>query len=775
VKTRTATPVPWLICAVVIVALWGLQGMARVWPRLDLLTRLEWIAYDWRVRLAAAQFVPGSARLGFVAISDESIEAVQDGMFGALPYRFGLYWPRQVYGRLVHELAAQGAAAVGLDILFAELRPDHPALTLPDGRPCGSDQFFAAELRQAGNVILASDRSLPPQALFRTNALMVADISAQRESDGILRRARAYQDVWLWHPLVLDAARLLGWDLRQARVERGRLMFPVAGGGQRVLRLDEDNNFDQVALFEEVSGQQAPGGAGRKSAAFTRLRCWQMGIALAARALQLDLASARVEPEHHRIVLAGPGGVRRVIPIDGEGRFYIDWSLTPYHQALTRETIESLLLQYEHRQAGRISQLTNRWKDHLVVVGSVATGNDLTDLGATPLEKETYLISQQWNVANSVLSGRFIRPPSLALEWALVLALGALAGWMSWRWRALASSAGVLAGAAIYVGFAVWAYLQWRWWLPVVVPVGGSMLVLHASLATFRVLHEQRERRRIEDIFGHMVSPKVRDELIKARSLALGGVRREITVFFADLRGFTRMTEASQAAAEDYVSRCRLSEPASRAYLERQSQEVLATVNLYLGLIADKVKQYDGTLDKYIGDCVMAFWGAPTPNDTQAAVCVRAMIDAQRAIGRINQERAAANQARSSEPGKTRDTVEEPAPPLPLLQVGIGINTGLATVGLIGSEQNLLSYTVFGREVNVACRLEEIAGPGRILVAERTFQALRRHDPALAALCAEQVPAQLKGIRQPVRCYEVRWQEEPGTGQPAQAAPGPTP
>ena len=762
-NTKSATWIPWLICATVIAVVCGVQILSRVWPQFDFFQRLEWMTYDWRVRLAARGTPPTTTNLGFVAISDNSLEAVRDGMYGNLPYRFGLYWPRQVYGRLVNELSVQGAKAVGFDVLFAELRPDHPPAPLPEGGAVGSDVFFAAEIHRAGNVILAADKGLPPHDLFRTNALALADISAHRESDGILRRAHAYEDVPLWHPLIKHAGRLLGWDLRRARMEPARIIFPTSGGGERTLPLSADQQFNQAKLYEELSGQPPPDDAPAWSQAFTSVRCWHMGIVLAARALKLDLDRARIEPAKGRIVLSGEGGLTRTIPIDTDRRFYIDWSMTPYDSALTKENIEWLLLQNEQRRAGQTAELTNRWRGKLVVVGSIATGNDLTDLGATPLEKETYLLSQQWNVANSVLTGRFVRQPALAMEVALIVVLGVVAGFLTWNLRVLVANACVLGSAALYVAAAVVCYVQWRWWLPMALPVGGALLILHASLVTYQVVHEQKERRRVKGVFDKIVSPNVVNELLEARQLSLGGVRREVTVMFADIRGFTRMTDASQARAEEYATQHQLSGEAARQHYERQAREVLDTVNLYLGLIANTVKSFDGTLDKYIGDCVMAFWGAPTPNEQHARGCVRAMMEAQRTIQMLNDERAAENRCREAANAQRADRGEEPLAMLPLLAVGIGINTGMATVGLIGSEAHILNYTVFGREVNVASRLEQIAGPGHTLIAEATRLALLRDDPALAAACQELPPVTLKGLQAPVKNYEVSWTSAPLT------------
>lgn len=167
-KWKLTALVPALICAGVTASICFLEWLADQ----DVVTpfqRIEWITYDWRVRMASQKSQPLATNLGLVAITDDSIQTLLDGTF---PYQFGLHWPRQVHARLVNELAAEGASAIGFDVLFAEERPDHAPVTI-EGVRLGSDEFFAREIGRADNVMIPAERSLAPADLFRTNAWAV--------------------------------------------------------------------------------------------------------------------------------------------------------------------------------------------------------------------------------------------------------------------------------------------------------------------------------------------------------------------------------------------------------------------------------------------------------------------------------------------------------------------------------------------------------------------------------------------------------------------------
>ncbi|MCL4176540.1 MAG: adenylate/guanylate cyclase domain-containing protein, partial [Verrucomicrobia bacterium] len=683
-KARLVRNLPVVIAVVVIGLVCLLQALPRWFPKFDVFERMELMSYDWRVRRGFELNAP-AADLGAVFIDDDSLEAINDNFGFVWP------WPRQLYGRLVAELTAQGAKSIGFDMLFLDLDPPRSETTLRvEGKEVASDDYFAATLARSGNVVLATVqdetagewRALVPPEIFRTNACLLGHISSDADPDGVLRRARAFHD----------------------DPKHGRL--------------------------------------------------WHMGIVLAARELGLDLDQAIISQDEIR--LDGPTGITRTIPIDEEGFLYIDWALTWNDPRLLKESFESILMEEIARDRGRTNQVP-RWEGKTVVVGSIGSGNNIRDFGATPLARQTYLVSKHWNVANSIILNRFVRRSSYSVETLLILLLGGLAAVITWRLRALAAAGLVVVVLVLYVGLALFLFTSSRYWFPLVLPGFVALLMTHVSMVSYRAIFERKEGDRIRSVFAKVVSADVVNELLRAERVALGGARRKVTVYFADIRGFTQLTDESQAMAEEYVAHHGLSAAAAEALLDERAREVLSTVNLYLGKVADTIKEHHGTLDKYIGDCVMAFWGAPTPSDRQAVDCVRAAIVAQQAVRELNQARAADNLRRREE-NKAR--VAAGLPPLPLLMLltlGSGINTGMATVGLMGSDQHLLNYTVFGREVNLASRLEGLSGRGRIIISHSTFGEVAKLDPDVAACCVELPPARVKGFREPVRLYEVRW------------------
>lgn len=724
--------------------------------RLDFFERLEHITYDWRARLALHFPSEASTNFGFAQIDDDTIDAVKSGKVG---FHFGLYWPRQVYGRLVNELTAQGADTIAFDVLFGELREDHPSVLMSDGQTMQSDDYFAQELFRSHNVLIAATTNIMPPELFTSAAAGIGDISTDKDSDGILRRAKAFTWHRRWHPMLraMEANSKSRVNLRSAHFElvdgTNNLVIPIGDAKENEFKipLDAENRF----TFTPAEG--ATNSVAQKFPAFTMERVWHMGILLAAQHLKLDLTNAVVDLERGHITLHGPGGLQRIIPVDHNGFFYVNWTLRPEDPRLTVAPIHSLLQQQRQRALGQTPQQLVDWHGKLVVIGSSVQGNDLTDRGATPLDKDTLLVSKHWNVANSVITGRFIRPASLAQQIVLIILLGLATALLTSRLRVLPGLLSVLALAIAYTVVCLTCFIQQRLWLPMMLPVSGALFVHYGLQAAYRALFEQREQRRVKGIFSKVVSPNIAKELLGRESLSLGGARSEVTILFADVRGFTELTDTIQEEVSELVRQKNLDAKAAETAYNESARETLNTVNAYLAIVADIVKKHDGTLDKYIGDCVMAFWGAPTPQSDHALTCVRAAIEAQRAIAELNVRRTEENRQREIENAARSSAGLPPRPLLPTLSLGTGINTGVVTVGLMGSNDHILNYTVFGREVNLASRLEGVSGRGRIIIGEGTYQELLRLDPQLATTCLEQEPTKPKGFQKPVRNFEVPW------------------
>jgi class 3 adenylate cyclase/CHASE2 domain-containing sensor protein len=726
------------------------------------LWKLELMSYDARVKFASLHPLAGqvnATNLGLVDINDATIDVVNNS--DVLAFKYGLYWPRVVYARALRELEDEGVKAVGFDVLFSGRRPNDPPVTNADGTLAVSDIVFAQELFSGGNVILGADLGVLPARLFRNNALDLGNIYSPRDADGVMRRDLPYEDYRVWHPFITQVADQFDLNLDSTQITPTNLTFMGKHSALHPIVFHTDS--DGMIATTDITSNVPPGVPDR-FLPFAYRRVWSMGIRLAAAELKLDLTNAVIEPENHRIILHGENGLARIIPLQADGTFYINWEIDINHPALHRAPLEELLFLGHDRAAGKT--ITNYWTNELVMIGSTATGNDISDLGASPLGGQTHLVTKHLNVANAIIANRFPVTSPMALRFLLIALMGILAAWFtSSVARPLSGTALMLAVILLYAGTAFWLYVEYRFWLPIILPLGCSAMVTHLGLLTYRVRAEQAERKRVKSVFSKMLAPEVVEELLSGK-VAMGGERRDLTVFFADVRGFTSLTDLTQSRAAEYVQKHQLSPNDAKAFHDRLANETLDTVSTYLGTIAAVIKKHNGTLDKYIGDCVMAFWGGPVGNPRHASDAVKAAIDAQRAILALNFQRDAENKVIAAQ---NEEAAKQGLPPhslKPLLALGTGINSGPAIMGLMGSNEHGLNYTVFGREVNLASRLEGLSGHSRIIISEGTYQELLRDEPALAELCIERMPEDVKGFRHAVKNYEVQWRPADAPADP---------
>lgn len=471
------------------------------------------------------------------------------------------------------------------------------------------------------------------------------------------------------------------------------------------------------------------------------VKTWQLGLVLAARDLGLDLEKASLDP--WRIRVPDARGQVHEIPLDGDGHLLIRWVFDPNRARGAEHASFSTVLGALNYRNKHGSVPKEPLKNRLVVIGSKGTNPPIVDWGATPLGPSTPFFSVHWNIANSFLTGGFVRSTNLAERLAIIWLLVPVVGFVSWKLRAIWATTAIALLIAVYMATAWLSYARLGWWLPVVMPVAGSVCVTHGLMVVFRFFIERSHRKRLRGLFAHLVSPQSLDLLLQQPNVSWAPEERNMTVFFADIRGFTALTDQTAFKGDGAET----------------EHEVLETVNLYLSAVVEALKRHGATLDKYMGDCVMAFWGAPLDHPGHAASAIRAAIEAQQLVRQINLERDVKNNelealnASATEPGRP------PRQPLPRLTLGTGINTGMMTAGFMGADSHLSNFTVFGRAVNIASRLEGASGSGRIFITEETRQSAIAAAPELACRIKEVGSLNLKGIGEPVLVHEVDWDE----------------
>jgi len=296
----------------------------------------------------------------------------------------------------------------------------------------------------------------------------------------------------------------------------------------------------------------------------------------------------------------------------------------------------------------------------VVIVSATATG--AFDLRPTPMAALSPGSEVHATAVADLLGGRRVNPPSVWSQIAGAIGMALLVGGLSLLIRRPALLA--VSGLALVAGWCVVAGAAWARadaWLPVCLPVLGGVLAIPVLLVE-GWWREGAERRRVQGIFGRYVAPDILKVLLEHPEAArLGGERRRITVLFSDIRSYTTLSE------------------------KLPPEEVVGWLNEYFSEQVAVIHAHRGTVDKFIGDAVMAFWGAPLPEAEQeqlAVTCAEEMIRTSRRLA-----------------GEWR---ERGGPPL---AIGVGIATGDAVVGNVGAEQ-LRAYTAIGDTVNLASRLE---------------------------------------------------------------------
>jgi adenylate cyclase len=579
---------------------------------------------DWRFRA----FTPAglaSRDIVIVALDDTSFNS-QDMIdnFGRWP------WRRKLYAGLVHYLNEWGAKVIALDLLFQGADPHE-----------GDDAQLAEALAERPSAVLA----------FALN------MGTFREKD--------------------DAARA---KLRQ-RLEPFALpldsQVPLVLKSYSGVDLSQDEFLKAAPRMGCITVQSDPDGPVRTATPifFFRDRHYpSFSMVIAARALggKPDVDGA-----------PGPGlkFAGRDVPLDRQGRLLIRWYGPAYrtYKHYSVWQVFNSALAYENGERPEIPPET--FKDKIVLIG--ATAASASDLLSNPFSETYPGVEVHATLIDNLLRGDFLRAADA--RWTtvatVVLAL-AMAGVVYLVGSALSNTILALALGGIYFAL-VCALFRWESvWAPMAAPLVAGIVSFTGSTLT-RYATEGREKRRYRRTLTKYLSPQLVETIMQDFSWeSLRAEKRNLTVLFSDIRGFTSISEKLAPEA------------------------VVKTLNEHLNIMVSVIFKNHGTLDKFVGDCVMAFWGAPLAQPNHAELAARAALEMIEGLEKLNQKWQSEGR--------------------PTLKIGVGINTGEMLFGNIGSEQRM-DFTVIGDSVNLGSRLESSTKElhATIVISDATYQLIR--------------------------------------------------
>jgi adenylate cyclase len=607
------------------------------------LDRWEAKTWDGRVNLLAKPS-PATPKIRLILLDQNSLDWAKEENGLSWP------WPREVYGTIIQFCRRTGVRSLAFDVLFTE----------PSKYGVADDQAFAAAIggyrHFVGAVFLSreagGEKAWPPYAPPPVSSLQGLDAWLAASGHGPFPLASFPV------PEIASAAGIL------ANVH---------------LDPDPDTVYRRAALFEVFDGKALP------------------SLALASYLTAHPGALLEISPGRFMVD-------ERAIPVDSRGKAILHFrGPSGTHKAYSAAAV----LQSELRlQAGEKPVIENLedFKDAHVFFGFSAPG--LFDLRPTPVSGVYPGVEISATMLDNLLANDFFRPVSPVPVAVLTLLVALLAG------VATSRASGMARSALVYVLFlgapVVLCIIAYRagFWLPLVVQETAVVVTLFSAGLIYYTT-EGRQKAFIKNAFKQYLSPHVIEQIIAhPERLKLGGERRQLSIFFSDLEGFTGISEGLEPEA------------------------LTNLLNVYLSAMTDIIHEEGGTVDKYEGDAIIAFWNAPLEQPDHAVCCVRAALRCQAKLAQMRPE--------------FRKSLGKD------LNMRIGINTGYAVVGNMGSSTRF-DYTMIGDAVNLAARLEGINKQFGIytMISQTTMEQMAGAFPV-----REISRVAVVGRREPVVVYE---------------------
>ena len=579
-------------------------------------------------------------------------------------------WPRTQLAELLVQVFNDGAAGVGVDMLLAEQDRTSIPRVLKDNPRLADIVGDKADMFRDSDEVLASIMKQVPITLG-------VGYSSRPSSDD--------------EPLNVPPLATLGSPaLPHLPDARGIL-------GPRKIFADAATNLGNFMPTPGRDGvvRRVPIGIRHGSKTVP----WLSVSTLMAATGEDTLLARSTEAGIEEFLLGGTA-----IPTDGQGRLWLRF----------RDFDEGRYISASDVLDGHFEDGT--FANKIVYFGSSATG--LGDLHDFPVGRNLPGVEMHLQVTENILYGDFLKRPATALPVELIsLCVSILVTAGSVAFLGATLTLPILVGhLTLLAGGSFWAFQEYSLLLDPTFSGLGTLLT-YTILVSVSFIHTENQRSFVKRAFSHYLSPELVNELVKDPSqLKLGGEKKDVTILFCDIRGFTSISES----------------------LKDRPEYLTALVNILFDELTGVVRDHGGTIDKYLGDALMAFWNAPldTPRHRQKAI---------RAALEMNDRMAAINDRISGY------FATEAIADIPYMRFGIGIATGTTVVGNMGSAHRF-NYSVIGDAVNLASRIEGLTS---IYSLQNLISEFSAEDAEDVATLIEVDKVQVKGKREPVRLYSA--------------------